>query len=457
LVDFLEYMMKKPPEDRTRKELDTLLRFSAIVNSSLRIEEVLSHAIKWAEEFVDAEASTIYELDEGAGELFVRVARGEKKPIEGLRLKVGEGVAGKVVQTGDPMVVQDTSLEHSFSPIFDRLTGFITRSMICVPLVVRGHPVGALQVLNKRNAEFTSNDQELLTIMAQQIAVAMENAKLYGRLQERFELAEKELSRTHQRLIRSERLAAVGNLVQGIAHEIRNPITTIGGFAHRIKRDMCSDNDKLAGYADIILYEAQRLEKVLTDIHEFADLLSAEPTLSDLNTIMNRLKEKFLVISRDRGIQIRASIPEDLPCITMDTEQIEFALSNILENAVESMNEGGILSIEVRVVSGRIVISVADTGCGIDAENLDAVYDPFFSSKTKGAGLGLTMVHQIVINHCGRISIESEKGKGTTVLVELPLFQPGYAESGDFKVEAKPLPDAASCPVLDPLNGEAMP
>jgi len=449
--------MKEAHRDNTRKELDTLIRFSAIVNSSLQIEEVLSHAIKWAEEFVEAEASTIYELDEETGELFVRVARGEKKPIEGLRLKIGEGVAGTVVQTGEPMVVQDTSVEDSFSPIFDRITGFVTRSMICVPLVVRGHPIGALQVLNKRNGQFTSNDLELLKIMAQQIAVAMENAKLYGRLQERFELAEKELSRIQQRLIRSERLVAVGNLVQGIAHEIRNPITTIGGFAHRIKKDMCSDNDKLAGYADIILFEAQRLEKVLTDIHEFAELLSAEPTLSDLNTIMNNLKKKFLEMSRDRGIQIRASIPKDLPCITMDTEQIEFALYNILENAVESMNEGGILSIEVRVVSGRIVISVADTGCGIDVENLDAVYDPFFSSKTTGAGLGLTMVHQIVVNHCGRISIESEKGKGTTVVVELPLFQPGYSELGDFKIEPQPLPDSASCPVLNPLNGEVMP
>jgi len=284
----------------------------------------------------------------------------------------------------------------------------------------------------------------------------MENAKLYGRLQERFELAEKELSTIHQRLIRSERLAAVGNLVQGISHEIRNPITTIGGFAHRIKKDMCSDNEKLTEYVDIILYEAQRLEKVLTDIHEFAELLSAEPTLSDLNTIMNNLKEKFLAISRDQGIQIRASIPDDLPCITMDAQQIKFALFNIVQNSVESMDEGGILSIEVRVVSGRIVISVADTGCGIDAENLDDVYDPFFSSKTKGVGLGLTMVHQIVMNHCGRISIESEKGKGTTVIIELPLFQPGYSESADFKVESLPLPDSMSCPVLDPLNEEAM-
>jgi signal transduction histidine kinase len=111
----------------------------------------------------------------------------------------------------------------------------------------------------------------------------------------------------------------------------------------------------------------------------------------------------------------------------------------------------------VRVVSDRVVIAVADTGCGIDTENLDSVYDPFFSSKTKGAGLGLTMVHQIISNHCGRISIESEKGKGTTVIVELPVFQPGHSNSNDLQVEPSPLPDPVSCPILDPLSGEAMP
>lgn len=444
--------MNDTSKDKSCSQLDALLQFSAIVNSTLQIEEVLNHAIQWAEELVGAEAGSVYEMDENSGELVIRAARGEKKDtIQGLRLKIGDGVAGRVVQTGEPMVVQDVSLEESFNPMFDRLTGFVTRSMICVPLQVRGRPVGVLQVLNKRSGGFTPEDLELLTIMGRQIAVAMDNARLYSRLQARFEFAEKELSRTQQRLLRSERLAAVGNLVQGIAHEIRNPITTIGGFAHRIKRDMCTDNEKLEGYADIILHEAQRLEKVLTDIHEFAELLSAEPTLSDLNTILARVKEEFSAISRESGIQVRTKISEDLPRITMDAEQIEFALYNILENAVESMTEGGILTLEVRMVSGRVVIAVSDTGCGIDTENLDAVYDPFFTSKTRGAGLGLTMVHQIVMNHCGRISIESEKAKGTTVMVELPLFQPDEGNGAGSEAEGPWIPDPASCPTLEPL------
>jgi len=233
-------METNQPKDIYQQELDTILKFSALINSSLNIIEVLDNAMKWAEEFIDAEASSVYDLEEDNNELFIRLARGEKKSaVEGLKLKVGEGIAGSVVATGKPVVIQDVSNDKRFSDKFDRLTGFKTRSIICVPLLLRDRPVGALQVMNKRNQEpFRQADLELLNSMAQLIAVAMENAKLYQRLEEKFEMTSQELASTQKKLIRSERLAAMGHLVQGVAHEIRNPVMTIGGFAHRIKREL---------------------------------------------------------------------------------------------------------------------------------------------------------------------------------------------------------------------------
>ncbi|MBW1936700.1 MAG: GAF domain-containing protein, partial [Deltaproteobacteria bacterium] len=125
----------KDMEKVYRKELVTMLKFGALINSSLNIERILETAMKWAEEFTRAEASSVYQLDEEKKLLLVRVARGEKKePVRKIKLKLGEGIAGFVVKTGEPMVVQDVRKEKHFSDKFDKMTGFQTRSMICVPL-----------------------------------------------------------------------------------------------------------------------------------------------------------------------------------------------------------------------------------------------------------------------------------------------------------------------------------
>ena len=135
--------------------------------------------------------------------------------------------------------MQDVTRDKIFSNKFDSKTGFETRSMLCVPLILRDKSIGALQVLNKRSGQpFTDADLELLTSMSRQIAVSLDNAKLYRRLEKKFKLTEKELRTTQEKLIRSERLAAMGNLVKGVAHEIRNPITTIGGFSSRLKKEL---------------------------------------------------------------------------------------------------------------------------------------------------------------------------------------------------------------------------
>lgn len=409
------------PRDIRQKELNTILRFSALTNSSLNIEDVLNYAMQWAEEFMDAEASTVYELDEQMGELFVRIARGEKKdPAKRIKLRVGEGVAGHVVQSGQPMVVQDVRKEKCFSDKFDRMTGFTTRSMICVPLVFRGKLFGALQVLNKKSGKpFTYADLELLTSMSQQIAVALENAKLYRRLEERFELTAQELRETQENFIRSERLEAMSHLVQGVAHEIRNPITTIGGFAWRIKKAF-KENSKLQSYIGIILDESQRLENLVRRVRELGNALSATLTLDDITPVIELVVDRFNPIARKQNVDLVPKIDKKLRFIKMDSSQLVAALSNIIENALESMPHGGKLALEAKQEPDHVLIRITDTGWGISEKDLDSVYDPFFTSKTKSAGLGLTMVHQIVMNHDGEIKTQSKKGKGTTVTIRFP-------------------------------------
>lgn len=415
--------LKTDREDISDRELHTVLKFSALINSSLEIESVLDHAMRFSEEFINAEASSIFELDEESEELFIRVARGEKKDsIKEVRLKLGEGIAGWVAMTGEPMVVQDTKKEKKFSTKYDAMSGFKTKSLICVPLKLRDKSIGAIQVLNKKNQEpFTKADLEILISLSQQIAVAMENAKLYHRLQEKFELTAQELKAAQERLLRSERLAAMGNLVNGIAHEIRNPITTIGGFALRIKESACEDNG-LQKYTDIILSEIRRLENLVKKVNEFLDVQSASIKSNNIELVIEDVLARFRPRAEKQGVQMDVFIGHDIPIIDMDRQQIFTALTNILENALEAMNHGGKIQLHIEIKDDKFLkILLKDTGTGIAEEYLDSVYDPFVTSKASGIGLGLTMVYQIIKNHEGEIGITSKKAEGTTVTILIPL------------------------------------
>jgi len=421
ILNHSELKMKDPGEERCR-ELEAILRFTALISSSLRIEDVLNYAMKWAEEFMDAEASTVYELDEEKSELFIRIARGEKKEsVERIKFELGKGISGHVVQTGQPMVVQDVRKEKRFSPKFDRITGFRTRSMICVPLILRGKTIGALQVLNKKSGDlFTQIDVELLTSMSQQIAVAMENAKLYRRLEKKFELNARELKIAQDKLVLSERLVAMSHLVQGVAHEIRNPITTIGGFARRIKKTLKKDPE-VDKYLNVILEESERLESLVRQVHEYSSVLAATLAMDDIRATLHEVVNKFEPIAQQQGVSLVTKIDESLPLTRMASAQIMTALSNIMENALEAMPNGGELVLEAKQRNSQLFIKILDTGYGIRQEYLSSVYDPFFSSKTHGAGLGLAMVYQIVKNHDGEITIQSQEGKGTSVTIQLPV------------------------------------
>jgi signal transduction histidine kinase len=421
ILNHYELKMKDPGDER-RRELETILRFTALINSSLRIEDVLNYAMEWAEEFIDAEASTVYELDEENSELFIRIARGEKKEfVERIKFELGQGISGHVVQTGQPMVIQDVRKEKRFSPKFDRITGFRTRSMICVPLILRGKTIGALQVLNKKSGDlFTKIDVELLTSMSQQIAVAMENAKLYRRLEKRFELNARELKTAQDKLILSERLVAMSHLVQGVAHEIRNPVTTIGGFARRIKKILKKDPE-VDKYLNVILEESERLESLVRQVHEYTSVLAATLAMDDIRATLHDVVNKFEPIAQQQGVTLVTKIDESLPLTRMASAQIMTALSNIMENALEAMPNGGELVLEAKQRNSQLFLKILDTGHGIRQEYLNSVYDPFFSSKTHGAGLGLAVVYQIVKNHDGEITIQSQEGKGTSVTIQLPV------------------------------------
>ncbi|MEN8264392.1 MAG: GAF domain-containing protein [Nitrospirota bacterium] len=412
------------PGEWSANEVESLIKLSSLINSSLDIIEVLDNSMRVVEELMDAEASSIFEIDFEKNDLFFRLARGEfGDKMKEVRMRMGEGVAGYVASSGESLLVPDTKVDDHFCKRVDQKTSFNTRSIIALPIKNQGRTIGVLEVLNKRGpATFDSKDLELLIIVASQIGIAIENAKLYARLKEKFKLTQTELKKIQAELIRSERLAALGELSKGVAHTMRNPVMSIGGFTRRMRKKL-APGDPAAEYTDLILEETSRLEKIVEDVGKYTSM--AEPQLRQvkLSSLINRVLDEWNEKPGRDNIKIEVKmLPED-PLIFIDIELMTNALINLLLNAGEAMQgKGGTILIVAWWEEKWMVISVNDDGNGIDTKNLPFVFDPFFTTKTYGSGLGLTTVNRIVSGHCGKVKIFSTSGDGTDIRIYFPPF-----------------------------------
>jgi len=407
------------------EEIDALVELSSLINTSLDIFEVLNRAMRFVEEVIGTEGSSIFEMDDMTNELFFRVLSGhETHTVREIRMKLGEGVAGWVARTGEPVIVQDTAIDERFSTKVDLVTGFKTRSIIALPIRNKGRLTGVLELVNKRGPNpFNQEDLEFLTIAANQIGIAIENAKLYKRLEEKFTLTQAELKKAQEQLLRTERLSALAELSQGVAHEVRNPVMSIGGFARRLKNKLHSDNT-LNAYVDIILQEAARLERMVKDVEAYTAM--PEPEIRELK-LSSLLHETLSAWEQEPGSQhvtLQLTSPTEDPILHLDKGQIVLALIHLFHNAADAMPQGGTISMSTSWEDEYLVICVRDNGPGVDPQDLPRIFDPFFTAKPQGSGLGLTTVNRIVTAHRGQVRVFSERGDGTEFKIYLPPHLP---------------------------------
>jgi signal transduction histidine kinase len=223
-----------------------------------------------------------------------------------------------------------------------------------------------------------------------------------------------------KRLREIEKMAALGEMVNGIAHEVRNPLATIGATARRIYNKGTDEICK--GYASRIIVEVERLERMMWRIDEYKGIIVSELREGNINNVIDRVIEGIKDIFCDRDIRIIASLLEPPPLLKIDEKNIKLAIFNILQNSVEAIKDNGELVIEtLPVESGHIEIKIKDNGCGMDEEFLRNIFHPFHTSKTRGAGLGLAITHKIIQDHGGNISVNSKKDEGTTFSIRLPI------------------------------------
>lgn len=228
-----------------------------------------------------------------------------------------------------------------------------------------------------------------------------------------------------RRLKRSEKLASLGAVVEGVAHEVRNSLTSLGGFALRLK-NLTTDNPTYSKYTQIILDDVSRLEKMVRDIEEyvkFSKLYTFDFQKVDIISLVERSRDRVLnnrVITQPDSVIFSIESDKKLSDIEADSAALEEVFYNLIMNAYEAMPHGGRLKVKLRNLRSAVCVSFTDTGVGIHKEDLSEIFNPFFTSKTVGAGMGLCKAHLLVEGHRGAIKVNSQPGKGSIFEVFLP-------------------------------------
>lgn len=413
-------------------QLRTLVKAGMILSAQLSLKAVLQRIVNMACKLVNARYGALGVLD-GKGGLsqFITAGIDEKTRTAIGPLPVGKGILGVLIKEAKPLRLKDLTKDpraHGFPPNHPPM-----RSFLGVPIISKGKILGNLYLTEKEGAEaFSEEDQTLAMTLAAQAAIAIENASLYEELQRSYQ----ELKRSQDLLLRQEKLASLGRLAAGLAHELNNPLNNIAGFLEALeRRSQAEPLLRLREFEDfppflrIIHGEADRAASIVRRLLDFARQREPSLELVDLGRL---LAETIALVERQASLANQRIIVEPLAqpvTLKADAQMLQQAFLNLLTNALDAIEGGG--EVRIRVKPGVreqpadfVEISVSDTGCGIPPEHMPKIFDPFFTTKEagKGTGLGLPICQSIVEQHGGTIEVKSEGiGKGTTVTVRLPL------------------------------------
>lgn len=301
--------------------------------------------------------------------------------------------------------------------------------VVCVPMVAGDRAVGLIVADNAFTREpITEERIQLLRVLALLSGLSLDGVRLYRQLErqaDELRHALGELRSTQDQLLHSERLATVGAVVARVSHEIRNPLSTIGGFARTLALHP-DDLERVARNSAIIVEEVEKLETLLK---EMLDFTSPRPPLlepTDLNYLLESLANVYRDDLAERQVEFALQLAADLPPVRADRNQLQRAVVNLLRNSVQAMEESDDrksrrLLVRTTHVDRRVSLDVVDSGPGVPGDVLPNIFTPFFTTKPRGTGLGLAVVKKIVDDHQGLIDVQSEQGVGTTIRIELPV------------------------------------
>ncbi|MFA5034630.1 MAG: ATP-binding protein [Candidatus Margulisiibacteriota bacterium] len=279
-------------------------------------------------------------------------------------------------------------------------------AFLVVPCFVEERLIGFFALGRKLSEDaYTDEDLRLLRALANQAGMALDHTRSYEKIRADLELVERQLER-------SQRLASLGTLTAGVTHEIRNPLTVIRGETERLLNQP-RDTEYLANFRDLLLKHIDRISGIVNRMLDLAKEKPKQKIAVDLNELINSTLPLLSLGPIKVTTELTAS-----QSINGDPEALQEVIINLLQNAIDSMPHGGQLSIKTYQENNRTVVEINDTGKGIPLEIREKIFDPFFSSRHEGVGLGLSIAYRIVREHDGDISVTSEVGKGSTFKLE---------------------------------------
>ena len=437
--------------------LATLTTVATALCGTLHLRALLAEMMTNVRAVMDAEACSVMLIDEATQSLRWEVALGAGAgKLDALSVPIGQGISGSVAAAGTAIRIADAYNDPRWDGRrYDAASGFTTRSILCVPMRTRGKVIGVVQVLNRRGGPFTDDDQRLLEALASMGAVAVENARLYESLEQKVEERTAELTQTlaelraaQTQLVQSEKMAALGSLVAGVAHEINTPLGAVTSNTDLVARAMLKARDtadatqaaryleRAGAMVEVSREACRRIAEIVRSLRNFSRLDEAERKPADLHegldstlTLAAHLMKNRITVHRDYGT---------LPQVDCHANQINQVFLNILTNAAHAIADHGEITIRTRYDAagaqgpdgarvggecGAVVIEISDSGCGIPPANLKKIFDPGFTTKGVGVGtgLGLAICYRIVTDHHGSIEAQSRVGQGTTFRILLPV------------------------------------
>jgi signal transduction histidine kinase len=350
-------------------------------------------------------------LSQGSGDI------GDQLKAIGYSLLSGEGIIGHVAYTSKPFVTNDVDKVVFFTrnPLLP-----YTKSELATPIMINGEVLGVLDIQQIPPQRLTERDLQIASAVAEQLAVALQKVSLYANLQT--SLQHEQAMRSQ--LIQSERLALMGKLLASVSHELNNPLQTIQNALFLIRDEMKHAGNDLQDL-DIISSEIDRMGMLLERLRStYRPLHPDEFRPVQINDIIEDVYKLISTHLRHKNISFEFHPDTNLPCVTGLSDHLKQVMLNLFINAVEAMPEGGHLCVDTYPLpaNGEVVFSISDNGTGIDANLLPKIFDPFVTNKETGTGLGLTISHEIIEQHKGRIVAENVPAGGAKLTVWLPVW-----------------------------------